>query len=150
MCSSAAAQQTSFLHHTNLGFLHIRLDLYCLICCPLPPKLSVNIPLRTLFVVLRFLYEIIIRSIFQGYATVTPFHLHPWKMMQPFLPPIETSRSFLEFCRRVLNSVDLLMTWLVIVTINLPLECPTSNHDKIPPNNTKIMRNQHLLLLEDG
>ena len=59
------------------------------------------------------------------------FAENDWKMMQPFPPPIATSRSFEDFCRRVLNSVDLLVTWLAIVTINLPLECPTSNHDTI-------------------
>ena len=116
-----------FLHHTNLGFLHIRLDLCCLICCPLPPKLPVNITIT---------YSLCSISIpvwnhhpkyISGVCHVTPFHLHPRKMMQPFPPPIETSRSFLEFCRRVLNSVDLLMTWLVIVTINLPLECSTNS-----------------------
>mmetsp|Transcript_13446 Transcript_13446/g.24703 ORF Transcript_13446/g.24703 Transcript_13446/m.24703 type:complete len:82 (-) Transcript_13446:694-939(-) len=73
------------------------------------------------------MYALIIRCMLQLY--VTPFHLHSRKMMQRFPPPFETSRPLL---------VDLIMSWLAIDTMDLPLECPTSNHDTIP-NNIQIM-----------
>mmetsp|Transcript_27348 Transcript_27348/g.50403 ORF Transcript_27348/g.50403 Transcript_27348/m.50403 type:complete len:95 (-) Transcript_27348:641-925(-) len=87
------------------------------------------------------------------YLRGMPRHTFPFAFTRndaTFSTTNRDSRSLLEFCRRVLNSVDLLVTWLAIVTINLPLECPTSNHDKIRPKNTQIMRNQRLLLLENG